>query len=215
MQNSIEKKAAWRSIIYLDSVHEDWQAELNMRGLIWVAGPVHDKDEKKDGSLVKPHRHLILVWPGPTTIKNALSVAESIGAVDYVLPCDYPIEAYKYLTHDENSNKVKYRIEDSICSESFSIKVLEDLRDEEEDEIISLIKIIIKTEKPINYYELDNYLENMVNEDPRLWRYCRKHTLYIRELCRGMRDSLEYKKKNKDRESLENVLADSLKNSLA
>lgn len=192
-----DKKQAWRMLAYPDSAMEDWESELNQRGLCWVRSPIHDKDVKKDGELVKPHYHLIVIWPNRTTYKNACSLAESLRFKVPVLPCDFPLDAYKYFSHDEHNNKEKYDLNDCTHSDSFSIKVLVELKQEEEDEIISIIKKIIVDRKPLNYYQLDNYLEGMQKDDVRLWRYERQHTMYFKEIMRGYREQFETDKKRK------------------
>lgn len=197
-----DKKQAWRMLAYPDSALDDWESELNQRGLCWVRSPLHDKDTKKDGNLVKPHYHLIVIWPNRTTFKNACSLAESLRFKVPVKPCDYPLEAYKYFSHDENSEKEKYNLSDCTHSESFSLKVLVELKQEEEDEIISLIKRIIVERRPLNYYQLDNYLEAMQKDDVRLWRYERAHTMYFKEIMRGYREQFDADDKRKSLDKL-------------
>lgn len=188
-----KKSRAWRFLVYPENLKDEWYIILNQNGLKWALSPLHDKDTKLDGSLVKPHRHAIIIWPGPTTQKHVNEVAQEIGFHTPALSCDYPTEAYKYFTHDEHTDKVKYDREDIVTSSNFSPDDLSEIKNEEEDEIIRVIKSYIREYKLYNSWSLDEYLET--DNDIRLWRYYRSHSLYFNSILKGYKDTLPKQEK--------------------
>ena len=61
------KKRNWGAVIYPESAPEDWKEILKLKGLTFAVSPLHDKDIDPTGEKKKPHYHIIICFPGPTT----------------------------------------------------------------------------------------------------------------------------------------------------
>lgn len=87
---------------------DDWIEQLINTGLPFVVSPLHDKDINPDGTLKKPHWHVIISWSNTTTYRNARMIAVEI------LHCPLPqilraVEGmYRYLQHLDNPEKHLY-----------------------------------------------------------------------------------------------------------
>ena len=64
------KKRNWTIVVYPESLPENWKDILRESGLQVGISPLHDKDVNPDGSIKKPHYHLILIYSGPTSDKK-------------------------------------------------------------------------------------------------------------------------------------------------
>jgi len=114
------KKRHWACVVYPDSAPADWQDKLRATGLACAISPLHDADMNADETQKKPHWHVILCWPGPTTYAVAKGIADSLHS-----PIPQPLESvrgyYRYLTHKDNPEKVQYNERDIVCINGFSI----------------------------------------------------------------------------------------------
>lgn len=113
------KRKYWLFEIYLDSC-EDFVDIAERIGLPMAFSPLHDKDIKKDGTLKKPHRHVILAFSNTTTFNTALSIAKQFNA-NTVLPCDSIKGSYDYHVHKNNKDKYHYSDDDRILLNGFNI----------------------------------------------------------------------------------------------
>lgn len=119
----MNKKARyWTFVAYPDSLGDiDLYNYLSELGLCFAISPLHDKDMNPTGEPKKPHYHVLLEFPGPTTYKN---VKENI-----VDPIGQPIPkivmtvrgAYRYLCHLDNPEKAQYSIDDIRKSSNFEL----------------------------------------------------------------------------------------------
>lgn len=112
---------------------------------------LHDKDTLEDGSLKKPHYHVIIKFQNP----RSLSKIKEILNLNYIETCNF-YSYSRYLIHLDDSNKHQYSraciisnireqvsacLGSEICSSNLDAKILLDY---------------IKTNKP-NFYELTFY----------------------------------------------------------
>lgn len=114
-KNVKEKSRYFTFLLYPDSAPEDWDALLTSTGIPMAISPLHDKDLAKDGSLKKPHFHVIYVANNPVTadsvrkkIQRALGKKESVQMVQIIRSSVENV--YKYLTHES---------EDAIAKNKF------------------------------------------------------------------------------------------------
>lgn len=90
----------------------------------------HDRDVKADGTLKKPHYHIV-IKTAPTklkTIANILGIPQN-----YVQRVKSWKKMLQYLIHDETDDKVKYTVEEVICSDTQTYLRCFDSSTEEED----------------------------------------------------------------------------------
>lgn len=87
---------------------DDWIEQLQNTGLPFVISPLHDKDINPDGTMKKPHWHVIVSWSNTTTYRNARVLAQTI----LHSPLPQLLKAvegmYRYLTHADNPEKYQY-----------------------------------------------------------------------------------------------------------
>ena len=148
---------------YLDSAN--WDYEIS---------PLHDKDLKEDGTLKKPHYHIIVGFRRKVPeYKDFKSRMKELGGVvpPYNLCIVHDIEELdKYLYHDENcesaDGKALYNEEDVFRSETWDISAYITYTDKREKKsenakkaLREIICYISKTK--CSYSELvDNYIED-------------------------------------------------------
>lgn len=60
-------KRCFQFIVYLDSAPEDWVTHIRkLVSKVWIS-PLHDKDVKDDGTLKKPHHHVVIYFENAKT----------------------------------------------------------------------------------------------------------------------------------------------------
>lgn len=114
-RKAMTKSRNWQCIVYPESAPENWDQiiyDLMIPGFI---SPLHDKDIQPDGTMKKPHYHVILIWDGPTTYNNAKKIMESFGGVVQPIPIQSMVGATRYLCHLDDPDKHRYPVEDVVC----------------------------------------------------------------------------------------------------
>nr|WP_015231147.1 replication protein [Mycoplasma cottewii]AFY63028.1 plasmid replication initiation protein [Mycoplasma cottewii] len=128
------KKRFWTLLVYPDSAPIEWKDILIQNGVEFF-GALHDKDINPDGTLKKPHYHIVLVYSGPTTFNNVKTLCNTLNSPK-PLPLDGVGGMWRYMTHKDNPEKYQY--DDSIIftGNGFDISNYKDLSKKE----ISIIK---------------------------------------------------------------------------
>lgn len=104
------------TVVYPESAPDDWITKLEEHRVPALISPLHDKDLNADGSHKKEHFHVMILFEGVKTEKQAKEVFDTIGGVGVeVIKC---VRAYaRYLCHLDNPEKAQYDISDVIaCS---------------------------------------------------------------------------------------------------
>lgn len=70
MSEKIIKGRDWAFIVYPESAPENWREILDDTHIRWIESPLHDKDFNPDGTIKKPHWHVMLSADGPITQKQ-------------------------------------------------------------------------------------------------------------------------------------------------
>lgn len=152
-----EKNRYWAFVLYLESAPSDWKEILQQTGLPFCISPYHDKDINADGTIKKPHYHIILCFNGPTTYNNVKSITDSLNQ-----PIPIALQQvkgyYRYLTHKDNPEKYQYDEKDITCYNGFYPDDYVDLTNSQVKEIIKVIFNIITTFNILEYSELIDYL---------------------------------------------------------
>lgn len=119
------KSRNWWFIAYPESLPEDWIQTLDDRMVPYAISPLHDKDTKPDGTLKKPHYHVMLRYSGPTTFKHVSELTRSLGQqIPQIY--DSPSAAYAYLTHSNNPDKAQYDASEIRLGNGFKVPKIED-----------------------------------------------------------------------------------------
>ena len=104
------------TVIYPESAPIDWKVRLQEQCVPAFISPLHDEDINADGTKKKKHYHVIIMFDGVKSEKQAKEVFDTIGGVGVeVIKC---VRAYaRYLCHLDNPDKAQYDIADVIsCS---------------------------------------------------------------------------------------------------
>lgn len=167
MAKKVIKKAFWLTEIYEESAPlADVCEKLTRIGAQALISPEHCEDvnqvQREDGSVgyekKKPHRHVILIWEGPTTYDAAKMVVDMIGGVG-CLPAITFRGAARYHCHLDNPEKAQYNPADEIVIGGFDYQ-----------EIISSA-----SDDEIALSELYDFLdEHLIFSFRQFNRYCRQ-----------------------------------------
>lgn len=101
------KKRNWAFVLYPESAPEDWLDRIKQYGIPAAVSPIHDSDLTKDGELKKPHYHILLAFPHPTTYNNVCEFVKSLNQ-NTAVPIQSLLGQFRYLSHDDDPDKAQY-----------------------------------------------------------------------------------------------------------
>lgn len=119
-KKSSERLRAWTFILYPESAPDDWREILDDEHIEWAESPLHDKDINADGTPKKPHKHILLSFPGKKSY-------EQIKAITDKLNCPVPQKCHnqkslvRYFCHLDNPDKAQYKTSDIISHGGFNV----------------------------------------------------------------------------------------------
>lgn len=164
LNNSSVKKRNWAFVLYPDSAPEDWFHILQLTGLPFVVSPLHDKDKNPDGTLKKPHYHIILIFGSPTTYNNVKSITDNLNQ-----PIPQPVDQvrgyYRYLTHKDNPEKAQYDESDIKFSNGFDIRDFVEISKSEVQSIKRRLQAVIRDFGFIEYADFMDYVADECSQD--------------------------------------------------
>lgn len=115
----------WTFIAYPDSAPTNWLQVLKDEQISFVASPIHDRDINEDGSVKKPHYHVLILFDNNKTAKQAEEIAKMIGGTIPISVKDKN-NLVRYFSHVDRPEKAQYSSTDIV---SYG-KVATDLVDE-------------------------------------------------------------------------------------
>lgn len=189
------KKRNWAFVVWPDSAPDNWRDLLQESGLMFAISPLHDKDVNPDGEPKKPHYHVIMCFDGPTTYKNALSVAERTNA-NTVQPLEQIRGYYRYFTHIDNPEKYQYDDKEITTINGFDINNYIELSYTEISKYLFYIQYIIKDHKITEYADLVDLLAD--TDQKELWDVARTNTVFLKNYI----DSRRYKTRDEIKKEL-------------
>lgn len=152
MSGKIVKGRDWSFIVYPESAPNNWREILNETHMRWVESPLHDKDVNPDGSLKKPHWHVMLSSDGPITLKAVEKIIEPLN-----VPKPQKVGSAKglvrYMIHMDNPEKYQYSIDDIVAHNGADIESYFELTISNK---LNLMKDIVAF---IYDNEIDNYAD--------------------------------------------------------
>lgn len=190
------KKRNWAFILYLDSAPANWRDILQETGCQYAISPYHDKDINPDGTLKKPHYHIIVCYDGPTSYNVILRITQSVNAT-IPQPLEQIRGYYRYFTHMDNPEKYQYSQDDISTINGFNINNYIEMTYTEVSMIIKSLQDLIRSKNILEYSDL---LDFLLDEDLReFWDVARNHAFlldkYITSRRNKIRSSID--KKNK------------------
>lgn len=128
----------------------------HLNGLLvpYVISPLHDEDKNEDGSLKKPHYHVVLEFKGRKNIDTVKSMVSTIG-VNYVEIVNDKTQMERYLFHLDNPEKAQYPTDDCItknvdinkcleCTDDDRIKTFSDIMEFIDDNNITMFTTLMR-----------------------------------------------------------------------
>ena len=151
------KKRFWTFVLYPESAPEDWREQIQLSGVLSAVSPLHDKDQNADFTPKKPHWHVILVWPGPTTYNN---VAQFTASLNGTIPqgLESVRGMYNYFTHKDNPEKAQYSAKDIYHINGFNLGSLVELSRNEVNELKRKVLGRIREMDILEYADLLDFL---------------------------------------------------------
>lgn len=189
-----DKNRHWTFLVYPESAPKNWKEILQETGCQIAISPLHDKDENPDNELKKPHYHILICFPGPTTFKKVNTLCSQLNSPipKRVLSI---IGIYRYLTHLDNPEKYQYNEEDIIVLNGFDIKEYNGLTTSQTLVIKKAIQKLIIDNHFTEYSDLMDYIiENFSND---FYQVASNNTLFF--------DRYLSSRRNKIRDALQNI----------
>ena len=100
-------------LLYPDSAVPDWRDKLNDLHVEALVSPLHDKDINPDGTLKKPHWHVLIMYSSVKTLTQAKQLRDILGGVGWENVASTRGYA-RYLCHLDNPEKAQYSQDDVI-----------------------------------------------------------------------------------------------------
>lgn len=212
------KSRYWWAVVYPENMLLDWEDQIAEIVQLPYAYCIHDRDLNSDDEYGKVHAHLMIMWNGPTTYKNALRVFQDLALPGKI--CVHGLKmindnrrAYNYLIHDTDDarkkGKYQYPAEQRIEGNNFDIHFYEQLSLEEKAEIFEELIDNVIMQGIYNLVDLrcwvlsldddsiHNYLEVMRSYSAPLQRYLDgmyQKTIYCTNLRSSSPKEAEYDK---------------------
>lgn len=205
----IKSRAFW-FIVYLDSVKggADFRQELEKYHIPFVISPLHDKDTLPDGTLKKPHYHIMLVWDNTTTTTKANEIVEDMKGVrppqDNLFACSSVSSCARYLIHRDNADKFQYDSKDVYCYGGLDYLELCASVSDEREQLKQMKKFIIK-HRVVSFALFSSYCDDNRVDWSRLVNT--RYSYLVKEFQKSLQWSLE-KSYNTDKSISYNKIID-------
>lgn len=183
------KKRNWGCVVYPESLPDNWLEILQLKGLPFAVSPLHDKDidDEVSKTTKKPHYHVILCFPGPTTDK----VVNDIIVKELGQPIAIPLESvggyYRYFTHKDNPDKYQYNSEEIKLYNGFDVTDV--LNNFEVFKIMKEIQHFILDNCILEYSDLMDFL--IQNDKMEMWNVACSHTQFFNSYITSKRHKLD------------------------
>lgn len=172
-----DKNRNWTFLVYPDSAPDNWFDILQDTGLPFAVSPLHDKDLNPTGDQKKPHYHVIVCFPGPTTFNKVNT--DICNALNSPIPKRLlsVVGMYRYFTHQDNPEKYQYSENEIRVSNGFDIKEYNALTTSQTILLMKELQLLIIKQKIYEYAELMDILLNEDSVD--LYFVASSHTLFF------------------------------------
>lgn len=172
-----EKNRNWTFLVYPDSAPKNWFEILQDTGLPFAVSPLHDRDFNPTGDQKKPHYHVIVCFPGPTTFNKVNNDICSLLNSPIPKRLLSVVGMYRYFTHQDNPEKYQYSDIDIRVSNGFDIKEYNAMTTSQVLFLMKELQLLIIKNKIYEYAEL---MDMLLNEDSiDLYQVASSHTLFF------------------------------------
>ena len=159
-----DKARYFTFLLYPESVPDDWQEKLAEIGQPLAISPLHDKDLNADGTLKKPHWHIIYIASNPVTADSVRKrIQRNLGnqSVALVQIIATTVEnTFLYFTHETQDaiakNKALYNAKDIKFLNNFDIDryIVLDVEDKDDKSIKAHICVLRRFKSILVYLYL-------------------------------------------------------------
>lgn len=182
-----DKNRHWTFLVYPESAPNNWKEILQETGCQIAISPLHDKDENPDNELKKPHYHILICFPGPTTFRKVNTLCSQLNSPipKRVLSI---IGIYRYLTHLDNPEKYQYNEEDIVVLNGFDIKEYNGLTTSQTLAIKKAIQKLIIDNHLTEYSDLMDYIIDNLSND--FYQVASNNTLFFDRYLSSRRNKI-------------------------
>lgn len=182
-----DKNRHWTFLVYPESAPNNWKEILQETGCQIAISPLHDKDENPDNELKKPHFHILICFPGPTTFRKVNTLCSQLNSPipKRVLSI---IGIYRYLTHLDNPEKYQYNEEDIVVLNGFDIKEYNGLTTSQTLAIKKAIQKLIIDNHLTEYSDLMDYIIDNLSND--FYQVASNNTLFFDRYLSSRRNKI-------------------------
>lgn len=177
----------WTFIVYPDSVVPNWRDILDDYHIEWLESPLHDKDVKEDGTLKKPHHHIVLMFGGVKSYEQVAKITSEVGGT---IPqrVEHLRGMVRYLAHLDHPKKAQYAFYDIVCHGGADLAELCKAKTSDKYNTLKEIYDFCKVNEICEFTDLVDSAVAM--HDDWLPIICEKHCYAISKYL----DSIRYKK---------------------
>lgn len=196
----------WKFVVWQESAPDDFIQRL-ANSFMKVNLILHDKDHKKDGSLVKPHYDGVIMLDGPQPFEKMMKIMKEIAGngINTIQECIQTSGALKYICHlgntdyYEDGEKYQYDTKE-VISLNGADYMRDILRYQEVDQYDEEIIRFIEKSDILMYKDLAVYAKFL---QPEWYNAISKRTLYWKAYVQ----SRQYKKEH----AIKSVIDDLIK----
>lgn len=154
--NKTTRTRNWTFVLYPDSAPDNWRSIIDEMHLEWVESPLHDKDINADGSLKKPHWHILLMFGGVKTYEQVKEITDILNAP---IPerCHNAKAMVRYMVHMDNPDKAQYSQSDIVAHGGVDLAELLRPSSSERYTIIGEMVSFIKYNDIVEFQDLVDY----------------------------------------------------------
>lgn len=175
------RSRTWTIIVYPDSAPKNWREMLDDTRIAWVESPLHDKDVNPDGTIKKPHWHIVLMFGSNKSYSQIKEIDDMLHGAEEPQKVHNLKGAIRYLIHFDNPEKYQYKREDIKCHGGADVEQYFELSSASRERILWDIMQFIRDEKITSYSAFIGYCQDTDNRE---WFSIatRYYTLAIRTL---------------------------------
>ena len=97
----------WTLLVYPESAPKNWRTIIDDNHVQWIESPLHDKDTNPDGTIKKPHWHILIMYDGVKSYDQVESLTVKLKSP---IPkrCESARGLVRYMIHLDNPEKFQY-----------------------------------------------------------------------------------------------------------
>lgn len=158
--NKNTKGRNWAFVAYPESMPENWFEILQETGLPIAISPLHDKDKNPDGTIKKPHYHIICYYENTTTFKNVKENVCDLIKATIPIKLESMVGMYRYHLHLDNPEKYQYDDRKRTFINGFDVNKVNALTKTEIDKLIRELFDFIRNNEITEYSDLLDLLKD-------------------------------------------------------